>query len=61
MSNFPTIQQVVAADREQICRWWRSLHPPSNGYEHRVMCLISAKFRAFGGYTPVPLLKNERK
>ena len=26
--QYPTLEQVEAADREQICRWWRFLRYP---------------------------------
>lgn len=54
---YPTVREVVAADREQICRWWRFLPPPEGNIEERVLHLVRKKFTCLGGFT----LEIERK
>lgn len=50
--QYPTIAEVVRADREQICRWWTTLTPPETPMQERVMNLIFKKFTALGGTPP---------
>ena len=50
--EYPSIAEVVKADREQICRWWTSLETPQTPMEERVMNLIFKKFHVLGGYVP---------
>jgi hypothetical protein len=50
--TYPTIAEVVKADREQIFRWWATLSPPLNAYE--AYELIFKKFRCLGGSTFKP-------
>jgi hypothetical protein len=50
--TYPTIADVVKADHEQICRWWKSLESPETPQEERVMDLIFKKLQALGGLTP---------
>lgn len=50
--SYPTIAEVVKADREQIGRWWSSLPSPETPMEERVMNLIFKKFHVLGGYAP---------
>ena len=54
---YPTIAQVEAADREQICRWWRFL--PSPAWNTKIVCdektimdRIIVRYKEFGGFTP---------
>lgn len=49
---YPTVQEVVTADRERICRWWRFLPPPAGSSEERSLYLIRKKFSCLGGFTP---------
>ncbi len=62
--NYPTMEQVKAADREQICRWYRFLPSPGMSAlrtpafdtvlneEATVMNAIVARWKEFGGFTP---------
>ena len=47
--HYPTIAEVVKADREHIFRWWETLPRPQNEHEKRVYELIRKKFRCLGG------------
>lgn len=61
---YPTVEQVDAADHEQICRWWRFLKSPGMAaietpdFEARlqaeaaVMDRIAERLKEFGGFTP---------
>lgn len=66
--QYPTIEQVKAADREQLCRWWRFLPSPGTNaicameaistvnaaidQEAAVMRMIRDRFFQTGGFTP---------
>ena len=50
--NYPSIAEVVRADREQVCGWWKLLKSPETPMEERVMNLIFKKLTALGGYSP---------
>ncbi len=64
MMAYPTIEQVKAADREQICRWYRFLPSPGESAsgtpafnqvlseEATIMNAIVARCKEFGGFTP---------
>ena len=47
--NYPTIAEVVKADREHVFRWWEMLPRPENKREKRIYELIFKKFRCLGG------------
>ena len=47
--HYPTVAEVVAADREQVSFWWHLLPDPKSPIEERVMDLIFKKFCANGG------------
>ena len=47
--NYPTIAEVVKADREHVFRWWEMLPRPENEREKRIYELIFRKFRCLGG------------
>ena len=38
--NYPTIAEVVKADREHVFRWWKMLPRPENEREKRIYELI---------------------
>jgi hypothetical protein len=57
--NYPTIAEVVIADREQICLWWKSLRSPETPMEERVMNLIFKKFSVLGGDVPEVVTTGE--
>ncbi len=62
--TYPTLEEVDAADHEQICRWWRFLPSPGGGAigsetfsdvlkgEAAIMDRIGARLKEFGGFTP---------
>jgi hypothetical protein len=45
---YPTVSEVVKADREQIRRWWMSLPRPQSQVEERALELILKKFICLG-------------
>jgi hypothetical protein len=49
---YPTIAEVIAADQEQVSRWWNFLPDPKTPLEERVMELIFKKFSVTGGFAP---------
>jgi len=66
MSTYPTLEQVEAADRETLCRWWRFLPSPGMwavestqeefykvmNAEAQIMDRIAARMKEVGGFTP---------
>lgn len=50
--NYPSLEEVEAADREQICRWHRFLMSAQTGQEQEVLDRIVARFNELGGFTP---------
>ena len=62
--NYPTIEEIDAADRFTLCRWWRFLPSPGHGAEGTpefeeklrkeavLMDRIAFRFHAVGGFTP---------
>jgi len=50
--EYPTKQQVVDADRVQICRWHRFLPDPKNYEQGEIICEIYRRFVDLGGFTP---------
>jgi len=53
--TMPTIEEIEAADREQICRWWRFLPTPTcpNDEESfKRLNRIVERFKEVGGFTP---------
>jgi hypothetical protein len=65
--TYPTLEQVEAADKTQLCRWWRFLDSPgmnaigesrNNTYldalyrEAAVMTRIGERIAEFGGWDP---------
>jgi hypothetical protein len=64
--NYPTIEAVEAADRYQICKWWRFLPRPGSRAitkssaeftklleaESPIMNRIAERFKEMGGFTP---------
>jgi len=62
--QYPTLEQIEAADRLQICEWYRFLESPGTAYigcpefssmlnhEVNLMNHILARFKALGGMTP---------
>ena len=62
--KYPTIEEIDAADREQICRWLLLLPIPGAyeigkptfyetlKHEEALMDRISERFKMLGGFTP---------
>jgi hypothetical protein len=62
--EYPTIDEVMNADRYQICKWYRYLQSPGISAigkpdfeiilneEEKVMQLICKRFKKLGGFTP---------
>jgi hypothetical protein len=59
--NYPAIPEVIKADCEQICRWWRFLKGPETTMQDRVMHLIFNKFNTLGGYIAENIKKIEEQ
>ena len=47
--DYPTVAEVVAANREQVSFWWHFLPEPKTPVEERVLSLVFKKFCANGG------------
>lgn len=50
--EFPTMEEVKKADREQLCRWFRFLPSPLMEGEANIMDEIALRHRKKGGFTP---------
>jgi hypothetical protein len=50
--NYPTLDQVEAADHEQICRWYRFLPPARTDGDVEIISRIYDLFHEWGGFTP---------
>ncbi len=48
--HYPTVAEVVAADREQVSFWWHFLPDPKSLSEEHVMDLIFKKFYPNSGF-----------
>ena len=48
--DYPTVAEVVAANREQVSIWWHFLPEPKTPVEECVLNLIFKKFYANGGF-----------
>lgn len=61
---YPSLEEVVKADRTQLAIWYRHLPPPGamavntmrwtavREYENRILCRIAARFHTLGGFDP---------
>ena len=49
---YPSKEDVLIADRMQICRWNRFLPVASNSYELEIIKLVYDRFIYMGGMTP---------
>lgn len=49
---FPTIEEVKAANHEQICRWYRFLPSTLDKDDAEVMDEMHNRYEALGGMTP---------
>jgi len=50
--GYPTLEEVEAANHEQLARWYRFLSAPGNLDESEVIARIVARFAGCGGMTP---------
>lgn len=50
--DYPTINEVLAADRITVARWYRFLRSPEGDIERLMMDQIRERFREAGGMTP---------
>ncbi len=62
MMEYPTVEEVNEADREQLARWFRKLQPPASGFSYKdenyiekytlrvdTLLLIIERFNELGG------------
>ena len=49
---WPTIEGVNAADRRQICRWYRFLPSATTEIDQRAQTRLAERFKELGGFTP---------
>jgi hypothetical protein len=52
MNNYPTVDEILKADREQLGRWCRFLPSPTNEDEVKIINVIHSLFLHEGGWTP---------
>jgi len=52
MKGFPTIEEVEAADKEQLARWYRFLPSGETAAEQKIMKRIAERFEKVGGMNP---------
>lgn len=50
--QYPTLEEVEKADREQICRWYRFLPTPKTDRQGELLHTILTRFKELGGFTP---------
>ena len=49
--EYPTIEEIEAADHDLICRWYRFLPSPDTQEQVESMKLINQRFKDGGGFT----------
>jgi hypothetical protein len=50
--DFPTMEQVEQAGKEQLARWYRFLPSGDTGEQQEVQDRIAVRFKELGGMTP---------
>lgn len=50
--EYPTIEQINAANREQLCRWWRFLPFANCDSQVDAINTLEIRFKEAGGFTP---------
>ena len=50
--DFPTLEQVESASREQLARWYRFLPSGTTLEQQKIMNRIAKRFELLGGMTP---------
>jgi hypothetical protein len=50
--DFPTMQQVEEASKEQLARWYRFLPSGDTGEQQKIQDRIAARFKELGGMNP---------
>jgi hypothetical protein len=51
-ADFPTIEQVEKADREQLARWYRFLPSRDTPQQRKIQQRPAERFQKMGGMTP---------
>jgi hypothetical protein len=51
-ADFPTLEAVEKASREQLARWYRFLPSGGTAEQQKIMDRISERFKKAGGMTP---------
>jgi hypothetical protein len=51
VKEFPTIQEVEKADKEQLARWYRFLPSGETAADQKIMKRIAERFEKLGGMT----------
>lgn len=46
---YPTLEAVQAADRYQLCKWWRFLRSAENEAEIKIQTLFHKRYHELGG------------
>ena len=50
--DFPTLDQVEKADREQLARWYRFLAAGDTSEQRKIQHRLAERFQKMGGMTP---------
>ena len=50
--DYPTIEEILASDHFQVCKWYRFLRSPEGDIEKLLMDEIRGRFQTGGGMTP---------
>ena len=50
--DFPNMEQVEKADREQLARWYRSLPSGDTPEQRKIQNRLAERFQKMGGMTP---------
>jgi hypothetical protein len=50
--DFPTMEQIEKADREQLARWYRSLPSDDTPEQRIIQHRLPERFQKLGGMTP---------
>lgn len=59
--KYPSIAEVIAADRGHVSYWWHFLPDPKTPEEERVLDLVFKKFHVSGGFIEPELAKRVRR
>lgn len=59
--QFPSMEDVEAANRRQICIWYAKLPTPQTTNSKEAMARIAERYKDFGGCTPAILRENQTR